>query len=51
MDYDHTKNDWTTFKYNTTDGPGKYTLIWIYSKYNDESGQNLMAEIEYISLV
>ncbi|CDW88741.1 UNKNOWN [Stylonychia lemnae] len=51
VDYDYTKSDWITFKYNITDGPGKYTLIWIYSKYNDESGQNLMAEIEYISIV
>ena len=48
-DHDYEETDWKVYKYDTVEGPGKYSFAWIYSKFNKES-VDLSAEIEYISL-
>lgn len=36
IDSDYLKSgQWTTYKYTTQEGPGKYTFLWIYTKYNE----------------
>lgn len=49
VDHDYQQTGWKVFKYEMTQGAGKYAFTWIYSKYNLPE-QEMNAEIEYIMI-
>eukprot|EP00347_Sterkiella_histriomuscorum_P014373 403361116 len=49
VDHNYQESDWQIFKYNMTQGAGKYAFTWIYSKYNTIDTE-MTSEIEYISI-